>query len=297
MFYTDFFEPLTISNHCGINFAKFGYAVTWIVLTRWTNLYISLLGAFSNLTLRITTALSTTGTAILYIAPLVQECPELLKIWHVLTPLIKTIFGHAVTQCPGLLADFYVGFCSKGKLYVQVAEVPYRRAAVVLGCGKYTQERPNLYYKYRIEATVELWQAGTIDAILVSGDNSRKDYDEPSSMKADLVEKGVPSEYITIDYAGFRTLDSVVRAEQVFGLSDYIVVSQPFHCRRAVYLANTKGQDVIGYCAPDVGGGSGVKMRLRETRAKAILDVMLSKSPKYLGKKESVHYRICIKEP
>ena len=192
-----------------------------------------------------------------------------------------------------LSVDFYVGCCSKGKLYNKAADVPYRRAAVVLGCSKYTQGRPNLYYKYRIDAAVELWQAGKIDAILVSGDNSRKGYDEPTNMKADLVEKGVPAEYITVDYAGFRTLDSIIRAKEIFGLDNYIVVSQSFHCRRAVYLANAKGQDVIGYCAADVGGGSGVKMRLRETlaRAKAVLDVILSKSPKYLGQPEEIYYR------
>ena len=168
----------------------------------------------------------------------------------------------------------------------------------MLGCGKYTQGRPNLYYKYRIDAAAQLWKAGKVDAILVSGDNSRKDYDEPSSMKSDLVEKGVPAEYITVDYAGFRTLDSVIRAKEIFGLDNYIVVSQPFHCQRAVYLANAKGQDVIGCCAADVGGGSGFKVRLRETlaRAMAVLDIMLSKSPKYLSKQESVNYRVCIKE-
>lgn len=192
-----------------------------------------------------------------------------------------------------LLADWYVGSCSKGKLYNQVSDIPCRRAALVLGCGKYTQGRPNLYYKYRIDAAAELWQAGKIDAIVVSGDNSRKDYDEPRSMKADLVEKGIPAEYIAVDCAGFRTLDSVIRAKKIFGLDDYIVVSQPFHCRRAVYLANKKGQSVIGYCATDVSGSSGVKVRLRETlaRAKAVLDVLTSKHSKYLGEQENIRYR------
>ena len=164
---------------------------------------------------------------------------------------------------------------------------------MVLGCGKYTQGRPNLYYNYRIAAAVELWQAGKTDSILVSGDNSRKDYDEPSSMKSDLVSRGVPAEYITIDYAGFRTLDSVVRAEKIFGMKEYTVISQPFHCRRAVYLASKNGQSVIGYCAADVGGSSGLKVRLRETlaRAKAVVDVIISKNPKYLGKQEAVCYR------
>ncbi len=192
------------------------------------------------------------------------------------------------------LADFYVGSFSKGRLFYNAQDVPHRSAAVVLGTAKTVQGRPNLYYRYRINAAVRLWNAGKIDAILVSGDNSRKDYDEPSSMKFDLIEKGVPAEYIAVDYAGFRTLDSVVRAERIFGLTEYVIVSQPFHCRRAIYLAEKNGQSVIGYCAADVGGRSGLKLRLRESaaRLKALLDVMVSKNPKYLGDREPINYRV-----
>jgi len=193
-----------------------------------------------------------------------------------------------------ILADIYVSSCAKGRLCTELSEIPHRRAAMVLGCGKYINGRLNMYYKYRIDAAVELWQAGKIDAILVSGDNSRKEYDEPSEMKADLVERGIPAEYITIDYAGFRTLDSIVRAKAVFGLDEYIVVSQPFHCQRAVYLADKKGQSAIGYCAADVHGGFGLKVRIREipARAKAVIDILTSKQPKYLGPEEPVQYRI-----
>ncbi|MHC5139231.1 MAG: SanA/YdcF family protein [Planctomycetota bacterium] len=192
-----------------------------------------------------------------------------------------------------LWADIYVGSFSKGRIYRDVSGIPHRHAAVVLGCSKTVQGRPNLYYLYRIDAAVQLWKADKVDAILVSGDNSRADYDEPSAMKADLIKNGVPEQYITIDYAGFRTLDSVVRAEQVFGLTEYVIVSQPFHCRRAIYLASKQGQSVIGYCAADVDGSSGVKVRLREVlaRIKAVLDVITFKSPKYLGDKESMNYR------
>lgn len=191
------------------------------------------------------------------------------------------------------LADFYVGAFSAGRVFGNLSEVPHCWAALVLGCGKYVEGRPNLFYQYRIDAAAALWRAGKIDAVLVSGDNSRKDYDEPSSMKADLVEKGVPAEYIALDYAGFRTLDSVIRAEKIFGLDDYVIVSQPFHCRRAVYLANKNGQSAIGYCANDVTGASGFKVRLRETlaRAKAVSDVLTAKQPKFLGQQETLHYR------
>ena len=210
----------------------------------------------------------------------------------------RRIFIFAAFLVVGFLAliwglDVYVGLASNGRLYTAIDEVPPRSAALVLGCGKYTQGRPNLYYRYRIEAAAKLWYAGKINAILVSGDNSRKNYDEPSEMKADLVKKGIPGEYITIDYAGFRTLDSIIRAKQIFGLDEYIIVSQLFHCQRAMYLANAKGQSTIGYCATDIGGSAGVKVRLRETlaRVNAVMDIVISKNPKFLGPKEQIYYR------
>lgn len=208
---------------------------------------------------------------------------------------IKCIVAFIILVILGLFwADYYVGSFSSGKIFKDPSEIPHRPAAVVLGCGKYTQGRLNLYYKHRLAAAVELWQAGKVNAILVSGDNSRKDYDEPSSMKADLVSQGIPAEYITIDYAGFRTLDSIVRAGQIFGLTEYVIVSQPFHCRRAIYLANKNGHSVIGYCAKDVSGTSGFKVRSREilARAKAVFDMITSKKPKFLGDTEQMNYRV-----
>ncbi len=195
--------------------------------------------------------------------------------------------------------DFYVGSFSDGRLYSDINDVPHCRAALVLGCGRYFEGRINLFYQYRIDAAAELWNSGKIDAILVSGDNSRKDYDEPTSMKADLVAKGVPAEYITIDYAGFRTLDSIVRAGKVFNLEDYIIISQPFHCSRAIYLARQNGQDVIGWCARDVKSAAGLKLRLREVlaRNKALFDILIHKNPKYLGKQEKVNYRVSNSSP
>jgi SanA protein len=193
-----------------------------------------------------------------------------------------------------LFIDFHVGSFSKDRLYYDINDVPHRRAALLLGCGKYAYGRPNMFYQHRINAAVKLWQSGKIDAILVSGDNSRKDYNEPGIMKSDLVAKGFPAEYITMDYAGFRTLDSVIRAERIFGLEEYIVISQPFHCCRAIYLAKQHGQDVIGWCARDVKGFFGIKMRLREilARNKAVFDVLIHKEPKYLGKREGVSYKM-----
>lgn len=181
-------------------------------------------------------------------------------------------------------------------IYSDVNKVPAKKALLVLGTAKYLSSgRENWFYKYRIDATVELFKAGKAKAIIVSGDNGKKSYDEPTQMHDDLVVKGVPSKYITIDYAGFRTLDSVVRAKAIFDLEDYIIVSQQFHLERAIYLAHAKGQKVIGFMAKDFKNTVWAKkMEHREllARAKAFLDVhVLYTEPKFYGEKVKVKYR------
>ena len=137
--------------------------------------------------------------------------------------------------------------------------------------------------------------AGKVKAIVVSGDNGRKSYDKPTQMRDDLVKAGVPSKYIQLDYAGFRTLDSIVRAKAIFDLEDYIIVSQKFHLERAIYIAHAKEQKVLGFVAKDFSNTIWAKrMRRREllARIKAVLDVdILGVEPKFYGKKVLVNYK------
>ncbi len=189
-------------------------------------------------------------------------------------------------------ADQYVASVAAGGVYEEVANVPERRVALVLGTTKWAPSgRVNLFYQHRIEAALELYREGKVERILVSGDNSRLDNNEPTLMRDDLVTLGIPSNHIVLDYAGFRTLDSVIRAQKVFGLTAFVVVSQRFHCLRAVYLAKASGVDAIGYCAKDVGGSTGVRIRLREVfaRTMAIVDIeVLGREPKFLGDPEAI---------
>ena len=172
--------------------------------------------------------------------------------------------------------------------YNSISEIPKNKVGLLLGTSKYLANgNINLYYKYRINATSELYKSGKIDFVLVSGDNSTKSYDEPSTFKNDLITKGIPEEKIFLDYAGFRTLDSVIRAKEIFGLEAFTVISQKFHNERAIYLAKKYGIQVVGFNAKDVEGRSGFKTKLREyfARTKAVLDVITGKSPKFLGDK------------
>ena len=174
-----------------------------------------------------------------------------------------------------------------GRCYDSWSALPHCNAAVVLGASDRTASGAvNLHYLYRIDAAAELWHRGIVRWLLVSGDNGRVDYDEPTQMKADLVARGVPATVIYRDYAGFRTLDTVVRARDVFGLDQFIIVSQPDHIRRAVYLAHSHGINAIGYAAQAVNLRSGLKTRIREwfARGKAVLDIeILNAQPRFRG--------------
>ncbi len=181
-------------------------------------------------------------------------------------------------------------------LYHTINKVPAKKAALVLGTAKYmVGGGKNYFYLYRIRAAAELFKAGKVKAIVVSGDNSTKYYNETSKMQKDLIKAGVPGQYITLDPLGVRTLDSVVRAEAIFDLKDYIIVSQKFHLERALFIAKAKGQKVIGFIAKDIPGtAAAYRMKTREyfARAKAFLDVyILHTTTKFDGKKEKVNYK------
>jgi len=180
-------------------------------------------------------------------------------------------------------------------IFTDIKKVPAKKAALVLGTAKYIAKgKQNYFYTYRIRAAAQLWKARKIDAIVVSGDKSTY-YDEVTSMYKDLIKAGVPSKYITKDFYGYRTFDSIVRAKEVFGLDDYIIVSQKFHLNRALYIVHEKGQRAIGFAAKDIEGTKAYKKMLeREELAqiKAFLDInVLMTKPKVLGKKIKVNYR------
>ncbi len=210
---------------------------------------------------------------------------------------IKWIFILSFTVLlSGYLLDRYISYTSDRHIYTEIKDLPQKKAALLLGTAKYIAKgKKNYFYVYRIRAAVALWKAGKVKAILVSGDNETKYYNETARMQKDLIKAGVPKEYISLDYAGFRTLDSVVRAEAVFDLENYIIVSQQFHLERALFIAKAKGQKVIGFAAKDIAGTKAAKkMAVREylARVKAFLDVyILYTEPKFYGKKEKVNYK------
>ncbi|MGC1516184.1 MAG: ElyC/SanA/YdcF family protein [Maribacter sp.] len=186
------------------------------------------------------------------------------------------------------ICNFIIISSTKGKTFSESSKIPKNRVGLVLGTSnRLTDGSPNPYYTNRIEATVTLYTAGKIEFVLVSGDNGSIYYNEPNTIKKDLIDAGIPENVIFLDYAGFRTLDSVVRAKFIFGLEKVTVISQQFHNERAIYVAKLKGLDAIGYNAEDLPASQGIKVQLREylARVKVFIDVLLNTQPKFYGAK------------
>lgn len=188
-----------------------------------------------------------------------------------------------------IISDQLVTKLYKGKVYNKIENIPYNRVGLVLGTIKYLENgRVNLYYLYRIDSAEKLFKAGKVKYLIVSGDNSRYGYNEPKDMKDDLVKRGIPAKYIYEDFAGFRTLDSVVRAKEVFNQNSITIISQKFHNERAIFIAKRKNINAIGFNAKDINGTKALKVKLREylARVKVILDLyILNTKPKFFGDK------------
>ncbi|MDM1298137.1 YdcF family protein [Empedobacter falsenii] len=166
--------------------------------------------------------------------------------------------------------------------------LPKAKVAVVLGTApNLVNGYQNYYFTYRIEAATKLYQSGKVTHFILSGDHGRKNYNEPEAMKQALIKNGVPENVIYLDYAGFRTLDSMIRAKEIFGQNEFIVVSQGFHNQRAVYIARQNGINAYGYNAKDVNKHARLKTNIREyfARTKVFIDSFFGIQPKFLGEK------------
>lgn len=177
---------------------------------------------------------------------------------------------------------------AQGKLYNDEMDMPYNKVGLLLGTSKYlTNGNINRYYQYRIDATVQLMKAGKIKYVIVSGDNRKIEYNEPLTMRYDLMKAGIDSSKIYLDYAGFRTFDSMIRLREIFGQTKVTIISQQFHNERALYIASRENIDAIGFNAKDVNRKAGLKVQLREklARVKVFVDYLTNKNPKFLGEK------------
>ncbi|GAA2351171.1 SanA/YdcF family protein [Streptomyces violaceusniger] len=168
-----------------------------------------------------------------------------------------------------------------------VADAPSAPVGVVFGAGLWNGE-PSPYLAHRLDAAVRLYEDGRVRALLVTGDNSRRDYDEPDAMRAYLVKRGVPDRRIVSDFAGFDTWDSCSRARRVFGVRKAVLVSQGFHVRRALALCGAAGIDAYGVAVDEPHDVTWYFGGTREVLAagKAALDAAFEPDPRFLGPRE-----------
>jgi vancomycin permeability regulator SanA len=186
-----------------------------------------------------------------------------------------------------LLPATWLFLSTDGRLRT-AADVPRAPVAVVFGAGLWHGE-PSPYLAHRLDAAARLYRQGRVQVLLVTGDNSRKDYDEPDAMRAYLTRHGVPDGRIVSDYAGFDTWDSCVRARKIFGVDRAVLVSQGFHIRRAVTLCEAAGIDSYGVGVAEKHDVTWYYGGTREVFAagKALLDAVFHPDPTFLGPRET----------
>jgi len=199
-------------------------------------------------------------------------------------------FGSISIASVIIFSNYWVNKQSNDSIFDEIENIPYNKTGLVLGTSKrVVGGGENLFFKHRIEAAYQLFNAGKIDYIIVSGDNSIMEYNETRDMKNSLIELGVPEDKIIDDFAGFRTLDSVIRSKEVFGQDSITIISQKFHNQRAIFIAKNHDIYALGYNAKDVPQYYGKKTQIREyfARVKSLIDVyVLRTMPKFYKEKE-----------
>ncbi|HEY6041768.1 MAG TPA: ElyC/SanA/YdcF family protein [Anaerolineae bacterium] len=213
------------------------------------------------------------------------------KALHFSGQLLILAFGLALVPA---FSVAYVASQVGAREFEDAARVPPERVAIVLGAGVYSDGSPTPMLAARVRAAVELYVAGRVQKLLMTGDNSRPEYDEVTAMKKYAVALGVPERDITLDYAGFNTYDSCYRAREIFGVTRAIVVTQNFHLSRALYTCRQLGIQAVGFGTPDWGvypSGLMWAYSVREAFAttKALWDLNVSRPlPTFLGPYEGV---------
>lgn len=185
-----------------------------------------------------------------------------------------------------LLANIWIVISTEEKNYYTLGNMPSNDVGLVLGTSKGIHGgKENMFFTYRMQAAARLYKEGKIKFLILSGNHDSVFYNEPNDMKKALMSLGVPENVMTLDFAGFRTYDSIIRCKEVFNQSKFTIISQPTHNARALFLADQLGVDAVAFAAQDVP--SGYKTYLREyfARPKAILDVYFLDRSKYSSQK------------
>lgn len=211
-------------------------------------------------------------------------------MFYIFRKLTKLVFYLSVlTAITGAISYYWIEYSSVKHLYNDVNKIPECYTGVLLGTSAHLSDgSDNLYFSYRIDAAVKLYESKKVKKIILSGDNRVNEYNEPQDMRKALILRGVPDSCLVLDYAGLRTFDSMVRCKEVFGQDSVIVISQQFHTARAVFISEKIGLTAFGFNAKKVTTQKTIKIKFREffSRIKCVLDLyILNTKPKHLGDK------------
>ena len=186
--------------------------------------------------------------------------------------------------------NYWVNDATAKQLYSDVNVIPKNKVGLLLGTAKYQDKARHMinpYYQNRIDAAVALYMAGKIDFVIVSGDSTAF-YNEPVLMKQDLIARGVPASKIYMDNAGYRTLDSILRCRDIFCENNVTIISQSFHNRRALFIANHKKLNAIAFNAADGGSFWDPSLREKLARVKMAFDLLLNTQASYYGERVEI---------
>ena len=185
-------------------------------------------------------------------------------------------------------ANWAVQDAASAKIFTDARSVPARPVGIVLGTTPRIHGIANPFFERRLDAAAALYNAGKVHCLLVSGDHGTRYYNEVGAMEKGLVRRGVPAAKIAEDHAGFRTLDSVVRAKKVFGIDRAVIVTDGFHLPRSLYLADHSGIDAVGLSSVPVPATVTVRPEVREIGARVLmmLDLLVNRQPRFLGPRE-----------
>lgn len=184
-----------------------------------------------------------------------------------------------------LLSNIWIVYSTEDNNYYNLQKMPSNDVGLVLGTSKaIIGGKENMFFKYRMEAAARLYKEGKVKFLILSGNHDSVFYNEPNDMKKALMSLGVPENVMTLDFAGFRTYDSIIRCKEVFNQQKFTIISQPTHNARALFLAHELGIDAVAFAAQDVPTGYKTYLREYLARPKAILDVYLLDRSKYSSK-------------
>lgn len=201
---------------------------------------------------------------------------------RVLSWLLGLVCGGVVWV---VVAHVVVAHSAAERIYERLTDVPARYVAIVLGARVHQGGQLSAVLDNRVQCAADLYRAGKVRRVLVSGDHGQRSYDEVNAMARALLARGVPKSAVFLDHAGFRTLDSMQRAQEVFSVHGATVCTQRFHLPRSLFLARHFGIDAVGFVADRREYWSALHNTLRErvAIAAALLDVLTGRSARYLG--------------